>query len=544
MKRGIALLLALLMLLSLLSGCGDANRSEAEPEQTPEETSEPGPEPTPDRSLSWSAAFRDDSLPEGALSPEEVAFYFTDEDGNSGVKNVLREDIRAWWNGQETLPRTDYYEQFMPEALQELYPVLDYAIANSYSCFCVPTADFTPSDVAVGKKFLQWMYRINGNVISAENCGSFDLGDGRTLQYILVTLRGMNIQGTRSEYQEAIAKAREIVAQIPEGSGDYDKILFLYSWLTENVVYYDVDDPYSYYNDDWNLLYDTLVKNRTVCAGYAEALYVMCNLAGVEYFVVMGSLYDGQGWGGHAWNVAKIDGEYYEFDSTWDVGNPPEWYNFFGLSDESLQSVWARLVQEPSEEYRQPCTKDLPIPGAEAFPEDLEPGSTEGNTYSQPFIDLTLSWDDSWTVYSREEIVERYYGGTSLSMERTLRMGMPYVDLVLEKNGQLVQIMLEKVPVLTRSGMLCESQKSYMDEIALLLPAELKAIGLSKPEATRFDREIGGRRYAGVSVSGSAGGSGYAQTFLCTERNGIFLTISIVSYSEEQCGQIVDSLIQ
>lgn len=538
MKHGIALLLALLMLLSLLSGCGDANRSEPEP--TPEETSEPSPEPTPNRDLSWRSAFRDDTLPEGSLSPEEVAFYFTDEEGNACAENVPWEEIRAWAKEQETLPRTGYYEQFMPEALQGLYPVLDYAMDRSYSCFCVPTSEFTPSDVAVGKKFLQWMYRINGNVISAENCGSFDLGDGRTLQYILVTLRGMNIQGTRSEYQEAIAKAREIVALIPEGSGDFDKILFLYSWLTENVEY----DDYEYYENEWNLLYDTLVRNKTVCAGYAEALYVMCNLAGVECFVEMGSLYDGGEWTGHAWNVARIDGDYYQFDSTWDVGNPPERYVFFGLSDETLQAFWERLIQEPAEEYRQPCTKDLLVPGAVPFPEDLEPGSTEGNTYSQPFVDLTLSWDDSWTVYSREEIVERYYGGTSLSMERTLRMGMPYVDLVLEKNGQLVQIMLEKVPVLTRSGMLCESQKSYMDEIALLLPAELKAIGLSNLEATRFDREIGVRRYAGVSVSGSAGGSGYAQTFLCTERNGIFLTISIVSYSEEQCGQIVDSLIQ
>ena len=534
MKRGIALILALLMLAAVLSGCGDKGVSEP-PLETPLEAT---PEPTPDRDLSWARAFHDDSLPEGSLSPEEIAFFLPNEDGEPSVVNVSREEVWDWWNGQETLPRTHYYEQFMPHTLQGLYPVLDYAVAHSYSSFCVPSTDFTPSDVAVAKKCLQWMYRVNGNIISAESCGSFDLGGGKTLQYILVTLRGMSRQGTRSEYQESIARAREIVAGIPEGSGDCDKIFYLYNWLTENVVFGDDE----YYNSEWNLLYDTLVKNRTVCAGYAEALYVMSNLAGVECFVVMGNLYDGENWESHAWNVAKIDGEYYQFDSTWDAGIPPERYCFFGLSDETLQSFWPRLVQEPPKEYRQSCTNNLSIPGAAPFPEDLNPGSVEDGVYSQPFADLVLTWDASWTVYSRDEIAEVFYGGTEITPKNCLRMGMPYMDLVLQRDDQTVQVMLELVPVVTADGRSCDSPESYMDTMAEVLPAALEAAGLRNTETKRFEQEIGGQSYACVTVNGSTPNSGFSQTYLCTERNGCFLTISLAGYSEEQCRRNMQEL--
>lgn len=546
MRREVALLLAVLLLSAALSGCTGRPVSGEKPAPTPEETSAPTPEPTPaptpDCSLSWTKAFRDDSLPEGSLTPEEIAFQLTDGEGNISILNVPWKDVLAWWNEQETLPRTHYFEQFAPDALQSLYPVLDYAMANSYSCFCVPSTDFTPSDVAVGRNCLQWMYRINGNIISAESCGSFDFGDGKTLQYILITLRGMNGQGSRSEYQESIARAREIVAGIPKGSGDFEKILYLYNWLTENVVYYDVDDPYSYYNDDWNLLYDTLVKNSTVCAGYAEALYVMCNLADVECFIVMGSLYGGQGWGDHAWNVAKIDGEYYQFDSTWDAGSPPERYCFFGMSDETMQFFYRRLVRDPPEDFRQPCPRDLPVPGVSAIPADLSPGAVEDNSYSQPFADLKLSWDDSWTAYSREKISEVFYGGMELNMEQYLKLGTPYTDLALEKNGKTAEVLLELSPVQI-SDVLADSAELYMDTMQQLLPAQLEETGLQDPQTERTRKEICGRSYECLTVSGLVNGFPMTETFLCTERDGLFLTIILTSGVGEQWERTLQELL-
>ncbi len=553
MRRGLAFLLTLLMLAALvLTGCSGRETPETTPESmaepTPEPTAEPTPEPTleptpeptpePDRSLSWARAFRDESL-EGSLTPEEIAFYTLDAEENPVIVNVPRSEVLTWWNEQESLPRTSFYEQYMPEAVLSLLPTLDYAMGHSYSRFCVPTTEFSTTDVGVAQSFLLETYRINGNGISAEICANYDMGDGCTLRYILVTLRGMDSPEIPNEYQEAFAAAKKIVAGIPEGSGDYEKILFLYRWLTDNVVY-DYND---YYGNKWNLLYDTMVKKQTVCAGYSEALYVMANLAGVECFTQDGAFYNGEDWVYHIWNVAKIDGEYYLFDSTWDGGVDPSRYCFFGISDETMQSFASRLILGTLKDYYPACTKDLPTPGSFMLPEDLAAGTVENGVYSQLFMDLKLSWDESWTVYSREEVVKEYYGGKELSLYQYMRMGESYIDLVLNRDESVVQVFLEIGPVELSNGNVCDTSALYMDAITKTLPIRFEAKGLSNVHTERYQTEIDGRVYECMTVSGSAEGATTAWAFFCTEREGYFLLIYIDSGSADQCAQILQELL-
>ena len=495
----------------------------------PEEPSEP----EPDRSLSWSKAFSDNSLPEGSLTPEEIAFFQADDEGNPRIVNVPKEDVQAWWDAQETLPRTRYFEQYMPEKLQELYPILDYAFAHSYSRFCVPTASFTATDISGGWKYLPLTYRINNNGISTLTPAVFDLGEGKTLQYVTVTLKGMDKQGLMSEYQEALAAAREIVASIPEGSSEYDKAMYLYKWLTDNVSYFTDGVPTDYYETEWNLLYDTLVRHDTVCAGYAEALYVMYNLAGIECFTITGALYDGTEWAGHIWNVAKIDGDYYLFDSTWDAALEPADYCFFGVSDASMQAYYPRLLLENTKEYMPECSKDLPLPGggSGALPEELQPGTVEDGVYSQPFWDLRLALDASWTVYSRDEIGEEHYGRVSagsLSMEQMFRLGAPYMDLIAENEKATLRIFLERGPVKDMNGERCDTSADYADKIAQGFPEMLEEEGVSAANVQRFQIEFGGRSYECLGVSAETDGMSKTEIFCFTERDGYFLTICVV----------------
>ena len=342
-----------------------------------------------------------------------------------------------------------------------------------------------------------------------------------------------------SEYQESIAKAREIVAEIPAGSGDYDKILFLYQWLTEHVRY-DFND---YYESEWNLLYDTMIKNQTVCAGYTEALYVMANLAGVECFTQAGNINDGGGWSSHIWNVAKIDGEYYLFDSTWDEGLDPSRYCFFGVSSETMQSYRPRLIIGMLKDYCPPCTKDLPLPGGFSLPAELQTGAVDGSTYSQPYMDLTLSWGDSWTALTRDEINEAFYGGGAPNLRVALKLGIPYVDLVLRRGREMVEVFLEYEGVEASDGSICDSPASYMDAMDSLLSEELEGLGLKDVKAERFQKEIGGQLYEGLTVSGSLGIAKTCQYMLCTMKDNVFLTIMISSESPIKCKQILQSFL-
>ncbi len=53
------------------------------------------------------------------------------------------------------------------------------------------------------------------------------------------------------------------------------------------------------------------------CAGYAKSIKYLCDLAGIECMVIVGSNADGAS---HAWNVVYCDNGYYNLDATW--GDP------------------------------------------------------------------------------------------------------------------------------------------------------------------------------------------------------------------------------
>ena len=367
MKRTLVSLTAILLLAALFVGCGritvtpfpqetETATAPATAVTTEGRTEEPEPEPEPGVSLA--EAFKDDALPDITISPDEVAFCFFSPETGSEYEIVPRSEVLEWWEAQETLPRTRSLENRMPESLAELYPFLDYAFDRSYSRVCVPSVGFISTDVAVGSLYLSRTYPVNNSGFSAFTSASFPRDDGTILRFITVTMNGMEKHGNRSEYTEALAAAKEIVAGIPEGSGDYEKTLYIYKWLTDHVTYY----KNGYYESDWDLLYDALILNSTVCAGYVEAMCVMCNLVGVDCIILNGAVRISDAWGSHAWNTARVDGEYYLFDATFDAGADPSEYCFFGVSDETIQSFYERILMGTPTEYCPDCVGDLPQP--------------------------------------------------------------------------------------------------------------------------------------------------------------------------------------
>lgn len=73
-----------------------------------------------------------------------------------------------------------------------------------------------------------------------------------------------------------------------------------------NYVYNSDDKKYHYY---------------TVCDGYARCYRRLLQTAGIEAYYVSGSNVDNPARSGHAWNLVKINGNYYHADVCWDDGN-------------------------------------------------------------------------------------------------------------------------------------------------------------------------------------------------------------------------------
>ncbi len=62
------------------------------------------------------------------------------------------------------------------------------------------------------------------------------------------------------------------------------------------------------------------LDGKAVCEGYARAMQYLLQKCGIECAEVAGYIRKetGENDGGHAWNIIKIDGEYYYLDTTWD----------------------------------------------------------------------------------------------------------------------------------------------------------------------------------------------------------------------------------
>lgn len=374
MKRYAVLILILSMFFSLFAGCGGtpvatesalaapqsehmetAVQTTAAP-STAAPTSAPHSPSDPDLpAISWSDAFRDQNVPEGTVSADCIAFLQKSSDGSMRVCNVPREEILS--KQSDCLPRTHFFEQYMPQELvEELLPVMDYAVMNGYSRFCIPATAVTYKMIKQSGRYLSYTYDINDkSSIDPLPIKSFPQEDGE-LNFLLITICGMEKGNTVALYRNGLDAAKDIVDAMPDGWDEREKMLYLYQYLTDNVQYYHND----YYGTDYCFLYDALVRHSTVCAGYAEALYVLCNLAGIDCLNITGEagkLSDVDDL--HAWNVARINGQYYQFDTTWDAGKAPADYWYFGMSTEYAMTHHTRLLRGFDTEFCPDCPESL-----------------------------------------------------------------------------------------------------------------------------------------------------------------------------------------
>ncbi len=117
--------------------------------------------------------------------------------------------------------------------------------------------------------------------------------------------------------------ADKLAASGAEGS-DYDK---------EKNIHNAICDAFSYsLKAEMNQsAYSGIVNSSTVCAGYARAFqYIMTNL-GIPCYYCRGVAGEP-----HAWNIIKLDGDYYNVDVTWDDSSETWQYEYFNMSDEDI----------------------------------------------------------------------------------------------------------------------------------------------------------------------------------------------------------------
>jgi hypothetical protein len=101
-----------------------------------------------------------------------------------------------------------------------------------------------------------------------------------------------------------------------ENQTDYETVLSVHDWLVTNLEYNTEIDENSISNGS----YGALVEKSTMCKGYTEAMQLILNCASnVEVISVVGEGNDNSsGWIGHAWNMVRMDDNWYQVDATFD----------------------------------------------------------------------------------------------------------------------------------------------------------------------------------------------------------------------------------
>lgn len=128
----------------------------------------------------------------------------------------------------------------------------------------------------------------------------------------------------RDEALPVITEAGSKLVDTLSGKSDFDKAKGVYDYLTDTIVY-DMDYMKG------NTLYFVMNFGRGVCGGYARAAQYLFNLQGIECMTVSSA--------DHAWNIVKLDGEYYQFDATW--GDQKEYidYSYLNFDDKTARML-------------------------------------------------------------------------------------------------------------------------------------------------------------------------------------------------------------
>ena len=126
---------------------------------------------------------------------------------------------------------------------------------------------------------------------------------------------GIDFAGTYSlPVEEAVNKAEEIrgrasewLSDIPSDASEYDKVKAVY----EKIIFFTDYDLNA--SDNQNIA-SVFLGNSSVCQGYAKATQYLLNRLGVMCTLVQGTVDTGEA---HAWNLVRVDGDYYYVDTTW-----------------------------------------------------------------------------------------------------------------------------------------------------------------------------------------------------------------------------------
>ena len=137
-------------------------------------------------------------------------------------------------------------------------------------------------------------------------------------------------------YRRAYQQCDRIVQEVVSGAAGLsarEAELHAYRYVTGHCVY-DLSTPYC------GTPYGALVEGRTKCDGTGKTMQWILEQMGIVCLSISGAPLDGGN--GHQWNVAEIDGIFYDLDATADLGNQGDklLYGRFNVDNHLIRDLY------------------------------------------------------------------------------------------------------------------------------------------------------------------------------------------------------------
>lgn len=174
------------------------------------------------------------------------------------------------------------------------------------------------------------LFQIDGNATYYYN--SVDRDGEKMVTGISELSYHMDEDTYRRAYQQCDRIVQEVVSGAA-GLSTREAELHAYRYVTGHCVY-DLSTPYC------GTLYGALVEGRTKCDGTGKTMQWILEQMGIVCLSISGAPLDGGN--GHQWNVAGIDGIFYDLDATADLGNQGDklLYGRFNVDNHLIRDLY------------------------------------------------------------------------------------------------------------------------------------------------------------------------------------------------------------
>lgn len=165
----------------------------------------------------------------------------------------------------------------------------------------------------------------------------------------------MSAKKQKSTQKKIDQSVKKMLKKAPEKGTDFEKVLYVYRKMIQTV---DYDSKAS---DSQNII-STFLNHKTVCQGYAYGTQYLLHKLGISCTTIEGTT-EGQN---HAWNLVKMDGDWYYVDTTWGNSQYVSYIN--GNSSSSGKFIDYYFMGMTSSDIQSSHTvaKGIPVPTCKA----------------------------------------------------------------------------------------------------------------------------------------------------------------------------------